>query len=66
MFLILRTAGNRPQHKSNIAKKWLDAVENPEFEFAIKANQVFTHAAGTKPAWSSRAMSTQPTRSLIA
>jgi uncharacterized protein YecE (DUF72 family) len=32
-----------------IAKKWSDAVENPEFEFAIKANQVFTHAAGTKP-----------------
>lgn len=32
-----------------IAKKWSDAVENPEFEFAIKANQVFTHAAGAKP-----------------
>jgi uncharacterized protein YecE (DUF72 family) len=32
-----------------IARKWSDAVENPEFEFAIKANQVFTHAAGTKP-----------------
>lgn len=32
-----------------IAKKWSDAVENPGFEFAIKANQVFTHAAGTKP-----------------
>ena len=32
-----------------IAKKWSDAVENPDFEFAIKANQVFTHAAGTKP-----------------
>ncbi len=26
-----------------IAKKWSEAVENPEFEFAIKANQVFTH-----------------------
>jgi hypothetical protein len=26
-----------------------DAVGNPDFEFAIKANQVFTHAAGTKP-----------------
>jgi uncharacterized protein YecE (DUF72 family) len=32
-----------------IARKWSDAVENPEFEFAIKANQVFTHATGTKP-----------------
>jgi uncharacterized protein YecE (DUF72 family) len=32
-----------------IAKKWADAIENPGFEFAIKANQVFTHAAGTKP-----------------
>ena len=32
-----------------IAKKWSDAVENPEFEFAIKANQVFTHATGSKP-----------------
>jgi len=32
-----------------IAKKWADAVANPGFEFAIKANQVFTHAAGTKP-----------------
>lgn len=32
-----------------IASKWSDAVENPGFEFAIKANQVFTHAAGTKP-----------------
>ena len=32
-----------------IAKKWCDAIENPGFEFAIKANQVFTHAAGTKP-----------------
>lgn len=32
-----------------IAKKWSDALENPEFELAIKANQVFTHAAGTKP-----------------
>ena len=32
-----------------IAQKWSDAVENPEFEFGIKANQVFTHAAGTKP-----------------
>jgi uncharacterized protein YecE (DUF72 family) len=28
------------------AKKWSDAVENPEFEFAVKANQVFTHARG--------------------
>jgi uncharacterized protein YecE (DUF72 family) len=37
------------QFESEIAKKWSDAVENPEFEFAIKANQVFTHAAGTKP-----------------
>jgi uncharacterized protein YecE (DUF72 family) len=26
-----------------------DAIENPAFEFAIKANQAFTHAAGTKP-----------------
>jgi len=32
-----------------IAKKWCDAIENPGFEFAIKANQVFTHAAGTRP-----------------
>lgn len=32
-----------------IARKWVDSVENPEFEFAIKANQAFTHAAGTKP-----------------
>jgi uncharacterized protein YecE (DUF72 family) len=32
-----------------IAKRWSDALENPGFEFAIKANQVFTHAAGTKP-----------------
>lgn len=32
-----------------IAAKWSDAIENPDFEFAIKANQVFTHAAGTKP-----------------
>ena len=32
-----------------IAKKWSDAVESPGFEFAIKANQVFTHAAGSKP-----------------
>jgi uncharacterized protein YecE (DUF72 family) len=24
-------------------------VENPKFEFALKANQVFTHAAGTRP-----------------
>jgi uncharacterized protein YecE (DUF72 family) len=32
-----------------IAKKWCDSVENPDFEFAIKANQVFTHAAGAKP-----------------
>jgi uncharacterized protein YecE (DUF72 family) len=37
------------QFEPEIAKKWCDAVENPEFEFAIKANQVFTHAAGTKP-----------------
>jgi single-strand DNA-binding protein len=32
-----------------IARKWSDAVESPMFEFAIKANQVFTHSAGTKP-----------------
>jgi len=32
-----------------IAKKWSDAVDNPDFKFAIKANQVFTHAAGSKP-----------------
>jgi hypothetical protein len=32
-----------------IAKRWSEAVENPGFEFAIKANQVFTHAPGTKP-----------------
>lgn len=32
-----------------IAKRWSDAVENPDFEFAIKANQAFTHAAGSKP-----------------
>ncbi|HZQ42358.1 MAG TPA: DUF72 domain-containing protein [Acidobacteriaceae bacterium] len=32
-----------------IAVKWSDAIENPKFEFAIKANQVFTHAAGTTP-----------------
>jgi uncharacterized protein YecE (DUF72 family) len=38
------------QFEPEIAKKWSDAVENPDFEFAIKANQVFTHAAGTKPA----------------
>lgn len=32
-----------------IAKKWSDAIESPGFEFAIKANQVFTHASGGKP-----------------
>jgi uncharacterized protein YecE (DUF72 family) len=32
-----------------IAKKWSDAVESPTFEFGIKANQVFTHAADSKP-----------------
>ena len=37
------------QFEPEIKKKWSDAVENPDFEFAIKANQVFTHAAGTKP-----------------
>jgi uncharacterized protein YecE (DUF72 family) len=37
------------QFEPQIATKWADAVENPDFEFAIKANQVFTHAAGTKP-----------------
>jgi uncharacterized protein YecE (DUF72 family) len=37
------------QFEPEIAKKWSDAVENPEFEFAIKANQVVTHAAGTMP-----------------
>jgi len=37
------------QFEPSIAKKWSDAIENPGFEFAIKANQVFTHAAGTKP-----------------
>lgn len=36
------------QFDPEIAKKWSDAVENPAFEFAIKANQVFTHATGTK------------------
>jgi uncharacterized protein YecE (DUF72 family) len=38
------------QFEPEIAKKWSDAVENPDFEFAIKANQVFTHAAGAKRA----------------
>jgi uncharacterized protein YecE (DUF72 family) len=33
----------------SIEKRWSDAVENPDFEFAIKAHQVFTHPAGTKP-----------------
>jgi uncharacterized protein YecE (DUF72 family) len=33
------------QFEPEIAKRWSDAVENPSFEFAIKANQVFTHAA---------------------
>jgi uncharacterized protein YecE (DUF72 family) len=37
------------QFEPDIAKKWSEAVENPDFEFAIKANQVFTHAAGAKP-----------------
>ena len=37
------------QFEPEIAKKWSDAIENPEFEFAIKANQVFTHSAGTQP-----------------
>jgi uncharacterized protein YecE (DUF72 family) len=37
------------QFEPEIAKRWSDAVENPAFEFAIKANQVFTHAAGKKP-----------------
>ena len=30
-----------------IATKWCDGIESSEFEFAIKANQVFTHAAST-------------------
>jgi uncharacterized protein YecE (DUF72 family) len=29
------------QFEPEIGKKWSDAVENPRFEFAIKANQVF-------------------------
>ena len=37
------------QFEPKIAARWSDAVENAAFEFAIKANQVFTHAAGTKP-----------------
>ena len=37
------------QFEPEIAKRWSDAVEDPGFQFAIKANQVFTHAAGTKP-----------------
>jgi uncharacterized protein YecE (DUF72 family) len=37
------------QFEPEIAKKWSDAVESPTFEFGIKANQVFTHAAGSKP-----------------
>lgn len=37
------------QFEPEIARKWCDAVEDPGFEFAIKASQVFTHAAGTKP-----------------
>ena len=35
--------------EAEIATKWSDAIESPGFEFAIKANQVFTHAGGTKP-----------------
>jgi uncharacterized protein YecE (DUF72 family) len=46
------------QFAPEIAKKWSDAVESPDFEFAIKANQVFTHAAGSKP--SERKASTSP------
>jgi uncharacterized protein YecE (DUF72 family) len=37
------------QFEPEIARKWSDAVESSGFEFAIKANQVFTHAAGTNP-----------------
>lgn len=37
------------QFEPEIAARWCSAVENSDFEFAIKANQVFTHAAGTKP-----------------
>src|ERR1700759_4916979 len=37
------------QFEPEIAKKWCDAIETPTFEFAIKANQVFTHATGSKP-----------------
>jgi uncharacterized protein YecE (DUF72 family) len=37
------------QFEPEIAKRWSEAVENPSFEFAIKANQAFTHAAGTSP-----------------
>lgn len=36
------------QFEPAIAKRWSDAIESPAFQFAIKANQVFTHAAGTK------------------
>ena len=32
------------QFEPEIAKRWSEGVENPDFEFAIKANQVFTHA----------------------
>jgi uncharacterized protein YecE (DUF72 family) len=34
------------QFEPEIGRRWSDAVENPNFQFAIKANQVFTHAAG--------------------
>ena len=37
------------QFEPEIAKKWSNAIERRDFEFAIKANQVFTHAAGSKP-----------------
>jgi uncharacterized protein YecE (DUF72 family) len=45
-----------------IAKKWSDAVENPDFEFAIKANQAFTHAAGSKPSQRKAATSVESLR----
>lgn len=38
------------QFPPETAVRWCEAVENPEFGFAIKANQVFTHATGSKPA----------------
>ncbi len=37
------------QFEPKIAERWCEALDNPAFEFAIKANQAFTHAAGTRP-----------------